>query len=107
MLNEISNIAIVRVFMVEDHGDVLVGMGYDFGHIYSSGMACPLLVFFNRLLGVSHLRVSYSRVVFWSISLPLDEVVDDFLRFLSPLSAYHARMGVKDFFNFVLLFAVN
>ncbi len=53
-LDEVFDISVVRVFMIEDHGNCLVGEGYDFGHVYSSGVACSFFIFFDSLLGIAH-----------------------------------------------------
>ncbi len=46
----------ILIFEVEDHCDALVVVwGYDFGEIYSSGLARPLFVFFYGFLGIPHL----------------------------------------------------
>ncbi len=53
-LGEISYVAIVRVFMVEDHGDGLVMVSYDFGCVYMSRLVNSGLIVLDRFLGILH-----------------------------------------------------
>ncbi len=83
-LDKVSAVTVVRVFMVEDHRDCLVSWCcYDFGSVKSSGTVVPVFVVFNDFLGVAHFRVADPQIVFTCPSLPFDEVVDDFVRFLA------------------------
>ncbi len=54
LLGKVSYVAIIRVFVIKDYGDGLV-VGYNFGNVYSSGVACPFFIFLYGFLGMSHL----------------------------------------------------
>ncbi len=106
-LDKIFNISIVQVFVIKDHDDGFIGEGYNFGHVYSSGVASPLFVFFDSFLGIAHLRVVNPRIVLMSPSLPFDEVVNDFIGLLASSSTDCAGSRVQDFFNFIVLFIID
>ncbi len=73
---------LVLVFEVEDHCYVFVFLGcYD--SVKSSGAVVSVFVFFYSFLGIAHFRVADPQIVFARPSLPFDEVVYDFVRFLA------------------------
>ncbi len=107
LLCQIFDIAIVRVFMFEDYGDAFVVVwSYDFG-VDSSCVAHSFFVLFNCFLCISHLLISYPRVVYPGPSFPFDEVIDGFSRLLSLFSSYGTWSGVEDFFNFEFFLIVD
>ncbi len=76
-------------------------------HMYASGITHYVLVFLDCLLCVSYLFIPDPGIVFPCPSLPLDEVVNDFSRFLSLSSMNHVRSWVKDFFDLVFFFVFD
>ncbi len=52
-LGKISYVAIIRVFIVEDHGDGFV-VGYDFGCGHGMALMCLSLVLLYCFLSISH-----------------------------------------------------
>ncbi len=98
---EVMAVPVLRIFVVEELDDSLVG------YVKSSGAAGTVFVLFDRFLCIVHFRVANPGVMFASPSFPFDEIVNDFVGFLSASPADRSGFRVEYFFDLELLLVVN